>query len=167
MEWSHTWDIESLKAGGQAVKDYGWYWVKYWRGNSWNGECYDVSDRGDPLGDPEGKCKWNGIEVGCYQEFDPNLTWDQINRAIDVVRATPMLGNGSIFEARYSAGDQVCGNSDGYYMTQWGSKCWADSGKSWEWIVAHYYYNVGLSIINDYNLVVNASFESGTVQWDR
>src|SRR5918992_4529641 len=44
-EWPSHYEVEALKAGAIAVKQYGWYYTTVYRGRtSANGDCYDVED---------------------------------------------------------------------------------------------------------------------------
>ena len=44
-EWPEAYPTQALRAGAVAVKQYGWYYARKWRGGKTaSGVCYDVKD---------------------------------------------------------------------------------------------------------------------------
>ncbi|HET9476778.1 MAG TPA: SpoIID/LytB domain-containing protein, partial [Dehalococcoidia bacterium] len=126
-EWGPSWQAESLKAGATAVKNYGWYWVNYWRGGrAPNGECYDVND------------DWQN-----YQYFVPGSQIGTTDSAVDAIWGWNTRKYGTIFETSYWSGysGEACGyGANGWQMRQFGTKTCADGGMGWKQIVTTYYY---------------------------
>jgi hypothetical protein len=129
-EWVSTWPADSLRSGAMAVKEYGWYWVAM--GGKQPALGADVKDNTDD------------------QVYDPNVSYASTDAAVDATWQYAMTLNGSQFQASYCAGTYQADPSadcpwDQHYMTQWGSKYYADQGKSWSWILEFYFPGLVIS----------------------
>ena len=123
-EWVSSWASDSLRAGAMAVKEYAWFWVA--QGGKEPSLGADVKDNTDD------------------QVYDPNVSYASTDAAVDATWQYGMTRNGALFQASYCAGSYQADPSvdcpwDGNYMTQWGSKYYADQGYSWDWILRFYY----------------------------
>jgi hypothetical protein len=114
-----SWNMDALKAGSMAIKNYAWYWTihqKYSRQN------YDVKDS------------------TADQVYVPGTATTRTDQAVEETWNWTMTKNGQIFEAQYDSGTP--GSPDPLYagrMSQWGTQYWATSGKDWQWILHNYY----------------------------
>lgn len=159
-EWISSWPSDSLRAGAEAVKEYGW-WATM--NTSYN---FCASS--------------NNADV-------TNSTWDQYwvagsataatTEAVNRTFATRMYDSGAagtaqIWRAQYRAGTstdacgQVSGATPGTTMGQWGSRQCALDGVAWMNIVApwsiptsKYYSGIPSGIENANNLQLNPTFE--------
>ncbi len=129
-EWYGSWPMESLKAGAMGVKTYAWYWIA--RGGKWPSLGADVKD------------------TTADQVYNPNYSYPTTDDAVDATWNFKMTRGGSLFESHYLAGSYGPGYVPGYegWMTQWGTKYWADQGKDWRWILHYYYDPYGTISIN-------------------
>ena len=126
-EWIPSWPSASLQAGAMAVKTYGWYWVNYWRGGSYNGQCYDVDDSTN------------------YQYFCANCaTYASTDNAVDSTWDWLAWQSGQIFETSYIAGSYTCARINGTQMYQDGSETCASDGYKWQQILPVFYDNITL-----------------------
>ncbi|HEX6292352.1 MAG TPA: SpoIID/LytB domain-containing protein [Herpetosiphonaceae bacterium] len=143
-EWISSWHAESLRAGAMAVKTYGWYWTIY---SKYPGAGYDVKD------------------TTADQVYNPNVSYASTDAATDANWGYKMTRNGAIFQAHYCAGSYnssrtsgQCSENHGWtvgtYMSQWGSKWYADNGRTWQWMVPFYYDNVVVSTISSSTPIV-------------
>jgi hypothetical protein len=126
-EWVSTWAPDSLRSGAMAVKEYAWYWVA--RGGKDPSLGADVKDSTDD------------------QVYDPNVSYASTDAAVDATWQYSMTLGGALFQANYCAGTYQADPSsdcpwDLHYMTQWGSKYYADQGRSWSWILQFYFPGV-------------------------
>jgi hypothetical protein len=132
-EWIGWWTTESLRSGALAVKNYAWYQVLHWRGQTnAAGECFDLRDD-----------TWD-------QVYDPSqATWATAATAVDDTWTTLVLKSGAIFPTYYNAGDpyEACGaNANGWKAFQWGTQGCGLAGLSAAQIILSYYYpNVTVS----------------------
>jgi len=119
VEWISSWNAQSLRAGAMAVKEYGWYHVlvpKYP-----NSDC-----------DNSQSC----------QVYNPYISWNTINNAIDYMSGLGWKQGGSIFQSQYCNGTEdgtrSCGQDQ---MSQNGSKYWGDfpRSKTYDWMLNYYY----------------------------
>ncbi len=140
-EWLTSWHPEALKAGAMAAKTYIWYWVnqggKYKATRTTNDVC------GDPTVDMNGNPVVADLDdsVNSQMYIPDREPAASVVAAVDAVSQFRMTKNGKIFQASYRAGS--CGTEpDGWKLSQWGSQCWAKDGKSWDWILRHYYWGV-------------------------
>ena len=133
-EWISSWNQESLRAGAVAIRSYASAWVNA-------GGKYDCADLCDTT----------------YSQVYKPTTLPVTNQAVDHTKQQVMLKGGKIPSTEYSAenssypkwegttvddtatcaGKTLFGHGRG--MCQWGSQRWALKGKSYTWIVAHYY----------------------------
>lgn len=121
QEWIPSWHKESLKAGAMAVKEYAWYWVN--KGGKYPSNSADVD---------------NSVNS---QVYNPNISYSSTDTAVDNTVVNGWYQNGAIFQseycaAAYSSSSSQCGVNK---MSQWGSKYWADNGKTYTWILNYYY----------------------------
>jgi hypothetical protein len=127
-EWHPTDPLEALKAGALAIREYSWYTTNNWRGDSFNGTCYDLSD--DPLH---------------YQDYDPTVANANTDNAVSAVWDWKMFAGGALFDAQYAAGTpgEACGaGATGVQMSQNGTVTCANQGMAWWQIVNTYYYPI-------------------------
>ena len=136
-EWIPSWHSESLKAGALPVKLYGWYWTIYAK---YPGSGYDVKD------------------TTSDQVYNPNVSYASTNAAVDATWGYKLTRNNNIFQAQYCAGSYnssrttgQCSQNHGWtvgnYMTQWGSKWYADNGRTWQYMMTFYYDNAVVGTI--------------------
>ena len=127
-EWISSWPAESLRAGAQAVKDYGWFWVNNWRGGSLGTICYDVDSTTN------------------YQVFNPSVSATSTDQAVDYTWNWRVHESGAVFEASYQAtitgstGEGCGAGRNGSVLSQWGSRNCAAAGYNWWQILQTYYY---------------------------
>lgn len=121
-EWIGSWPMESLKAGAMGAKTYAWYWIS--QGGKWPSLGADVKD------------------TTADQVYDPNYSYPTTDDAVDLTWYYKMTRGGVIFQSHYLDGTYGPGYYPGYegWMTQWGTKYWADQGYDWQWML-HYYYD--------------------------
>ncbi|HMM93744.1 peptidase inhibitor family I36 protein [Phycicoccus sp.] len=126
-EWVSSWPRASLRAGAMAVKSYGWYWALHsTRKTSW-GACYDVRD---DTGD---------------QVYRPSSAVTSTSAAVDDTWGTRMTRGGSILQAHYCSTTTACPAwVSGDWMSQYGSRDLANAGRSWQYILDHYYSGITL-----------------------
>ncbi|PIX29605.1 MAG: hypothetical protein COZ65_01445 [Caldiserica bacterium CG_4_8_14_3_um_filter_35_18] len=123
-EWEGLWPSESLKAGALACKMYGWYHVYH---PKWNYSPY-YADVKDNTAD---------------QQYFVNSRYYLATQAINNVGGIGICRNdGNIFETHHFDGSY---NEDGYHsgwMSQHGTKYWADSPRNRDYdYMVHYYYD--------------------------
>ena len=148
-EWMASWPADSLEAGAIAVKNYGWYWTNWWRGGTFNGQCYDVDDSTN------------------YQVFDATASDIRTDQAVDAAWSRLLQQNGTLFEANYQATltgntGEGCGTAaNGSVMSQWGTNQCANNGKTWPQIINTYYFpNITIPtsyVVNDSRDAAQAS----------
>ncbi len=153
-EWGSSWPSDSLRAGAEAVKEYGW-WAT--------------------MNTPYNTCaSSNNADV-------TNSTYDQVwvagsatvntTEAVYRTFATRMYdsdasGTAQIWRAQYRGGTSTdaCGQVDGAtystIMGQWGSYRCAQDGVTWTSIVtSKYYYGIPSALENVNNLQLNPTLE--------
>ena len=133
-EWISSWHKESLRAGAVAIRSYASNWVV--KGGKYT--CADLCDT-------------------TYSQVYKPATKPVTNQAVDDTKQQVMLKGGALANTEYSAenstyptwynvkvddtatcaGKKKYGHGRG--MCQWGSQRWALKGKSYSWIVSHYY----------------------------
>ena len=129
-EWIRSWREESLKAGAVAIRTYAAWWVNA-------GGKYSCADLDDTTASQVYK-----------DEF-----FDNTNAAVDATAGQMVIRDGELVFAEYSAensdptafgvdephcsGQAVFGHGRG--TCQWGTQRWAIDGKTYEWMMAHYY----------------------------
>lgn len=121
-EWEAGWPEESYRAGAMAVKMYAWYWISH--GGKWSDA--DVTDS------------------VCDQVYNPNITRDSTNRAVDYTWNWALTRSGQLFETRHKHSDQY-GCTPPTCMSQIGSRDLAYNGYTWDEILFYYYTNSILS----------------------
>jgi len=144
-EWIASWNADSLRAGSVAYRSYGcWYTLNPLRSN------YDI------------------CSSTCCQANDSD-THSGTDNAVEFTTGEVLAKNGATFRSEYAAennngacangevgdpannwpcmNDTVCSgttfNGHGRGMCQWGSQRHAVNGKSYTWILNHYYNNNG------------------------
>jgi hypothetical protein len=144
-EWIGSWNADSLRAGAVAYRSYGcWYTLHPLRSN------YDICNN------------------ACCQVNDSD-TYSATDNAVDYTSGEVLAKSGATYRAEYAAennngacadgetgdpannwpcmNDLVCKgtsfNGHGRGMCQWGSQRHAVDGKSYTWILNHYYNNNG------------------------
>ncbi len=147
-EWIASWHYESLKAGSVAYRSYGAYHILHpIRSN------YDISN------------------TTCRQVWRSDVNTRTKNAAI-ATAGKLLVKNGSLAFTEYSAENNNSGCGNGYAgvgtstapcisdnlcrnrtrsghgrgMCQWGSARWANNGKSYTWILNHYYNPAGITL---------------------
>ncbi|WP_084338035.1 peptidase inhibitor family I36 protein [Actinomadura oligospora] len=127
-EWISSWPSASLDAGAMAVKTYAWYWALHSTRKTPSGACYDVRD---DTGD---------------QVYRPGSALSSTTSAVQRTWSTRMSRSGSIFAAHYCSTSTACGAwVDGDWMSQYGSRDYANSGWSYQSILTHYYSGITIS----------------------
>ncbi len=145
-EWISSWRSASLKAGSVAYRSYGAYHILHPIRNN-----YDISN------------------TTCRQVWRSNVYTSTRNAAI-ATSGKLLVRNNSLAFTEYSAENNNSGCGNGYAgvgtstapcisdnlcrnrpryghgrgMCQWGSQRWAVNGKSYTWILNHYYNPAGI-----------------------
>ena len=147
-EWISSWGANSLRAGAIAYRSYGAYHVAHPIATN-----YDISNT---------TCRqvWDGTEVTSTRDA-ANLTAGQV-----------LVKNGAIAFTEYSSENNNAGCGDGFAgtnttdapcisdplcagrakfghgrgMCQFGSSFWHTNGKTYQWIIDHYYTPIGISL---------------------
>ena len=130
-EWPETYPTHALRAGAVAVKQYGWYYARTWRGGRTpSGACYDVKDTSaDQIYRPETR------SAGPRQLSAVAVTWNlSIRRKRD---GKP----GRFILTGYAPGSiSSCGaEKNGFRLYQKGVKACAKAGMTSEQIARVYY----------------------------
>ncbi|HEY1012491.1 MAG TPA: peptidoglycan-binding protein [Herpetosiphonaceae bacterium] len=136
-EWVAGWRAESLRSGAMASKTYAWYRTMYAK---YPGAGYDTKD------------------TTADQVYDPSVSYASTDAAVDATWGYKFTRNSKIFQTQYCAGTYnssrtsgQCGEKHGFtvgnYMSQWGSKWYADNGYTWQHMINFYYSNVVISAI--------------------
>ena len=120
-EWISSWPAESLKAGAEAVKMYGWYHVLH---PKWPGLNADVKD------------------TTADQVYKSGSATTATTNAVNNVNGVGLQNSsGNIFEAQYLAGSSgSAGTQHSGKMSQYGTKYLAQNGKNYLYM-CHYYYD--------------------------
>ena len=120
-EWYSSWPTESLKAGAQAVKMYGWYHVLHPKYASLNADVKDTS---------------------VDQVYKSGTAVTSTTNAINSVAGVGLKNSsGNIFEAQYISGSSgTAGSQHTGKMLQYGTKYLAEHGYSYL-SMCHYYYD--------------------------
>ncbi len=120
-EWISSWPAESLKAGAEAVKMYGWYHVLH---PKWPGLNADVKD------------------TTADQVYKYGTATTATTNAVNNVNGVGLQNSsGNIFEAQYLAGNSgSAGTQHSGKMSQYGTKYLAQNGKNYLYM-CHYYYD--------------------------
>jgi hypothetical protein len=130
-EWPETYPTQALRAGAVAVKQYGWYYARTWRGGKTaSGACYDVKDTSaDQIYRPETR------SAGPKQLSAVAATWNL------TVRRTRKGKPGKFILTGYVPGSiKSCGaEKNGYRLYQKGVKACAKTGMTYEQIARVYY----------------------------
>jgi hypothetical protein len=130
-EWPEAYPTQALRAGAVAVKQYGWYYARKWRGGkAGGGACYDVKDTSaDQIYRPETR------SAGPKQLKAVATTWNLS------VRRTRNGRPGTFILTGYSPGSiATCGaERNGYRLYQRGVKACAKAGLTYEQIARIYY----------------------------
>jgi peptidoglycan hydrolase-like amidase len=130
-EWMASWEPEALKAGAVAARSFAAHWIR--AGGKY--PCADVDDT-------------TASQV--YDETTAPETDDAVEATAGQIVVDP---RGDVILAEYSAEngdptadgirDSTCAgmrvDGHGRGMCQWGTQRWAVQGKSYQWIVGHYY----------------------------
>lgn len=142
-EWLVGWHSESLKAGAMAVKTYAWYWVN-------QGGKYGAKGAKDICGQVTRDLGGNLVYADVDDTVNSQMYISEVagdprtNAAVDAVKYFRMTRQGKIFQASYRA--STCSwVPDGFKLSQNGSNCWAQKGKTWDWILRYYYSGVEVS----------------------
>lgn len=146
-EWNTGWKSASYQAGALAVRMFGWYHVKIWRGNSFNGECYHVTDyTGDQvycagIGTPGSGANCHGL--GTRPASHATATSFAVQQTWNWILHSPA---DTIYPTYYKAGyvSDACGQwygqpAGGLDMSQNGTQACALAGYSWAQIISTYY----------------------------
>ena len=130
-EWPETYPTHALRAGAVAVKQFGWYHARKWRGGKTSsGVCYDVKDSSvDQVFRPETR------SAGPRQLKAVAATWNL------TIRRTRHGKPGRFILTGYSPGSiATCGaEKNGYRLYQKGVKACAKAGLTFEQIARVYY----------------------------
>ena len=129
-EWIRSWNPEALKAGAVAIRTYAAAWVEA-------GGKYDCADLDDTTASQVYK-----------DEFFPVT-----DAAVDATAGVFVARGEALVFAEYSAengdptemgvAEPVCTgrarNGHGRGTCQWGTQRWALDGRTWDWMMRHYY----------------------------
>ena len=130
-EWPEAYPTQALRAGAVAVKQYGWYYARTWRGGkTGSGACYDVKDTSvDQIYRPETR------SAGPNQLKAVAMTWNLS------IRRTRNGKPGAFILTGYLPGSvATCGaEKNGYRLYQKGVKACANDGLTFEQIARIYY----------------------------
>lgn len=127
-EWVSSWPAASLKAGAMAVKSYGWYWALHSTRKTSSGQCFDVYDNTSS------------------QVYRPGSATSSTSAAVDATWSIRMTRSGNILQAHYCSTTTACGGwVDGDWMSQYGSRDQAKSGKGYATILRSYYDGISLT----------------------
>ena len=130
-EWPEAYPTQALRAGAVAVKQYGWYYARTWRGGKTSsGACYDVKDTSaDQIYRPETR------NAGPNQLKAVAMTWNLS------IRRTRHGTPGTFILTGYLPGSvATCGaERNGYRLYQKGVKACANDGLTYEQIARIYY----------------------------
>lgn len=164
-EWGSSWYTQSLRAGAQAVKNYGWASTMI------TGHTCAASYNADLTNTTYDQVWYSGSAV--------TSTTDAMNRTYATRMYDPNLtGISQIWRTQYVAGSSTdpCGTVSGYSASntlgQWGSYNCAQGGWTWEGIdTTEYYYGYSSTLENDQDLLINPTFEhdrcgSVTSRWN-
>jgi len=164
-EWGASWPSDSLRAGAEAVKEYGW-WATM---NTSYNTCAS-SNNADVTNSTLDQVWVAGSATAATTEA-ANRTF--ATRMYDGDAA----GTAQIWRAQYRAGvstdlcGQVNGASSGTIMGQWGSRRCALDGVAWTSIItSRYYTGIPSTYENANNLQLNPTFEyngcgTATTRW--
>lgn len=120
-EWYSTWPAESLKAGAEASKMYGWYHVYHPKWPQYNADVQD-----------------NTNDQVFSAGSETTSTTDAINAMGGIGLETATTH--TVFEAHYQAGSYDSSGQNSGWVSQWGTKYWADKSKNYDYML-HYYYD--------------------------
>jgi hypothetical protein len=162
-EWQSSWHQESLRSGAIAVKNYAWHWV-------------NAGGKHGPSSSPDGVCA-HLLDVCislqfCDQVFDEYLETGETNNAIDYTYANNYKRNSVVFEAQYQSGSQCDDITYPLQLLQDASQDWALPGgtcvgpQGYQWIDDRY-YGPGTTWENNFNFLLNRSFEQSVDRWSR
>ena len=130
-EWPETYPLQALRAGAVAVKQFGWYHARNWRGGKTaERACYDVKDTSaDQIYRPETR------SAGPKQLAAVVTTWNLS------IRRTRNGTPGYFILTGYAPGSiATCGaEKNGYRLYQKGVKACAKAGLTYEQIARIYY----------------------------
>ncbi len=136
-EWIRSWTGESLKAGAVAIRTYAAWWVE--AGGKY--PCADLDDT-------------TASQV--YRED----TYPETDAAVAATAGAYVVQDGELVFAEYSAenadptefgvAEPLCSGQTrrghGRGVCQWGTQRWSLEGRTWDWIVPHYYPGSTLSL---------------------
>ena len=150
-EWPDTSDIEALKAGAVAVKEYGWYWVN--QGGKYAGNRRESGQTCDADVDNTTKTQvYNPDETRTVKTPEgatvPKNNYFKTNFAVDSTWDVGMLEGGRVFESGYR--DSKPGSNQ---MSQQGSNMLAKQGKPYRAILGNYYKKPKLEIFSTLPLI--------------
>lgn len=145
-EWISGWGAASLRAGAIAYRSYGAWYVQH------------------PV-----KSNFDIASTTCNQAWQAD-TYTRTKDAAIYTKGKVLVKSGKIFRSEYSAENNNSGCGNGYSgtgsawpcisdalckgkaknghgrgMCQWGSSRWATNGKTYSWILNHYYNPGGVS----------------------
>jgi N-acetyl-anhydromuramyl-L-alanine amidase AmpD len=145
-EWISGWGAASLRAGAVAYRSYGAWYVQH------------------PV-----KSNFDIASTTCNQAWQSD-TYTRTKDAAVYTQGKVLVKSGKIFRSEYSAENNNSGCGNGYSgtrsswpcisdalckgkaknghgrgMCQWGSSRWATNGKTYSWILNHYYNPGGVS----------------------
>lgn len=147
-EWISGWGAASLRAGAVAYRSYGAWYVQH------------------PV-----KSNFDIASTTCNQAWEAD-TYTRTKDAAIYTKGKVLVKSGKIFRSEYSAENNNSGCGNGYSgtgtsngwpcisdalckgkaknghgrgMCQWGSSRWATNGKTYSWILNHYYNPGGVS----------------------
>lgn len=132
-EWIASWEMEALKAGAIAAKNYGWRKINV-------GARHYLKDKHNLSKYPD------VVDNTCDQVYLPNSSRDRTNVAVDVIWGYRLIRDGNLLSNFYLATQNQCSNSP-YQpcLPQWETQYRAQEGKNWQQIIHQYYDPVEIS----------------------
>ncbi len=129
-EWIRSWDEESLKAGGVAIRTYAAAWVAA-------GGKYDCADLDDTTASQVYRDEFYPVTDAAVEATAGVF----VVRGEDLVFAEYSAENSDPTE--FGVDEPHCTGrarqGHGRGTCQWGTQRWALAGQTWEWMLPHYY----------------------------
>lgn len=151
-EWVSSWPSDSLRAGAEAVKEYGW-----WATMNTSYSLCASSNNADVTN--------STLDQYWLQGSATAATTEAVHRTF-ATRMYDTSGAAQIWRAQYRAGTsadacgQVNGVTSGTIMGQWGSRQCALDGWAWTSIItSRYYTGIPSTYENANNVQLNPTFE--------
>jgi hypothetical protein len=134
-EWISSWEMEALRSGAIAAKNYGWRKINVGARNYLK-DMHNLSDYPDV------------VDNTCDQVYLPDTKNSRTDQAIEDTWNYRLVRNNNLLVNFYLATGEQCNNSP-YQpcLSQWESQYRAQEGKNWREIVHQYYDPVEISVV--------------------